>query len=145
MRLSMAVDMHEGKVLRALRALPRFEPAGEVTQEIRGIDFPAWRALFSSQLLWGHSTGYRLPSYLQFADYCRKAYTHAAHGGRFERWFEEANRSRLEQRLRFWYESGLAETYLYASLSTPSRMSCARASSFTTRAPTGSSSATSLC
>lgn len=112
----MSVDMHEYKVLLQLRELPPFTPARDVDRSVRQVDFPAWRALFTSSLLWGHSTGYRLPAYDDFARYCKNAYTHDVHGGRFDRWFAEHALPLTDQRLRFWYESGLAETYLYACL-----------------------------
>lgn len=112
----MPVDMHEFKFISELEKLDRFAPGGEIDAEVRRIDFPAWRAPFTSLVLWGHSTGYRLPSYAQFFDYCRKAYTHRRHKGKFDRWFEPPRASRVDKRVRFWYESGMSETHLYACL-----------------------------
>lgn len=114
--VSVSVDMHEWKFISELRRLPPFQPGGPIDRDVRKVDFPAWRAIFSSMTLWGHSTGYRLPSFEQFADYCEKAYTHPSHKGRFSRWFAGDGRDRARQRLAFWYESGVAETYLYVCL-----------------------------
>lgn len=112
----MTVDMHEFKFILELERLPRFEPGEQIDPDVRSIDFPAWRALFSSLVLWGHSTGYRLFSFDAFFRYCKNAYTHQRHGMRFARWFEAPDVERTKQRIKFWYESGMAETYLYACL-----------------------------
>lgn len=112
----MSADMHEYKLLLQLRALPAFTPAGAIDPTARKVPFSAWRAVFTSLVLWGHSTGYRLPSYDDFARRCKNAYTHEAHAHRFDDWFQGDASKLVEQRLRFWYESGIAETYLYACL-----------------------------
>lgn len=112
----MAVDMHEHKFILRLEELPRFEKGEEADKQVNDIDFPAWRALFTGLLLWGHSTGYRLPSYERFFDYCRKAYTLGEGAKRFGRWFEEPLIEKTERRVKAWYESGMAETYLYVCL-----------------------------
>ncbi len=113
----MAVDMHEHRFIEELEKLPRFYPLREgVDPTARAIDFPAWRALFTSLAEYGHSTGYRLPSFEEFFDYCRRAFTHVRHGGRFERHFAGSELPRTLDRIRFWYESGMAETYLYVCL-----------------------------
>ncbi|MDP9479665.1 MAG: hypothetical protein M3R38_29055, partial [Actinomycetota bacterium] len=112
----MLVDMHEFKFVSELEKLDRFAPGGDLDAEVRRVDFPAWRALFTSLVLWCHSTGYRLPSYDQFFAHCRKAYTHPRHKGRFDRWFEPPRESRTVNRVKLWYESGMAETHLYACL-----------------------------
>ena len=80
-------------------------------------DFPAWRALFTSLCLWGHSTGYRLPSFTQFADYVEKAYCRGhPQKERFLPFFEGDLKNGMTQRISAWYESGMAETYLYVCL-----------------------------
>jgi hypothetical protein len=112
----MAVDMHEYKFLLELERLPRFEPSAGVDSGVRAVDFPAWRALLSAALLYCHSTGYRLPSFEYFSLLARRAYTDPHHHGRFDEWFRSPKAARMEQRLRFWYESGLAEVYLYVCL-----------------------------
>ncbi len=112
----MPVDMHEHKFILELERLPPFQPGGAIDPDVRGVDFPAWRALFTSLLLWCHSTGYRLPSFDAFLDLCRKAYTHPRHRDRFARWFAAPDLPRTTERVKFWYESGLAETYLYVCL-----------------------------
>lgn len=112
----MPADMHEYKFVSELEKSQRCSPSGEMDAEVRKVGFPAWRALFTSLVLGGHSTGYRLPSYAQCFDYCRRSYTHPQHNGRFDRWFEPERKLRTEERVRFWYESGMSETYLYACL-----------------------------
>lgn len=108
--------MHEQRFISRLEGLPRFERGEEADRQVNDVDFPAWRALFTGLLLWGHSTGYRLPSYESFFDYCRRAYTLRDGAKRFGRWFEEPLVERTERRVRGWYESGMAETYLYVCL-----------------------------
>jgi hypothetical protein len=112
----MTVDLHEYKFISELERLPYFVSAREVDPEISAVPFPAWRAIFQCTLLWCHSTGYRLPPFSDFLADCERAFRHERHRGRFEKWFEPNNRERTEQRVRGWYESGMAETYLYACL-----------------------------
>lgn len=112
----MAVDMHEHRFIEELERLPRFDPPGHIDPATRAIDFPAWRAVFTSLLLLGHSTGYRLPSFEEFFDHCRRTFTHSRHGARYARWFTETEWIRTLERIKFWYESGMAETYLYVCL-----------------------------
>lgn len=112
----MSIDMHEYKFILELEKLPSFSPSDSIDPDIRRIDFPAWRAIFSSLALYGHSTGYRLFSFDAFFNACARGFKHPAHKGRFTRWFEPNDVERTKQRLKFWYESGLAETYLYACL-----------------------------
>src|SRR5690348_5817117 len=80
---SMTADMHEIKFVWTLEGLPPFQQSGPVDEDVRAIPFPAWRALFSSLILLGHSTGYRLPSFDAFFAYCEKAYTHSEQNRRF--------------------------------------------------------------
>lgn len=112
----MPVDMHEFKFVLRLEELPPFERGEPEDAEVAALGFPAWRALFTSLLLWGHSTGYRLPSYDRFLDYCRKAYSFGEGGRRFARWFEPPLVQRTDRRIRGFYESGMAEAHLYACL-----------------------------
>ena len=112
----MSVDMHEYKFIMQLERLPPFEPGGGIDRETREIDFPAWRAVFSSMILWGHSTGYRLLDFESFFVWCERTYLNSSHGSRFQRWFSPPYVERTKQRIKFWYESGMAETYLYACL-----------------------------
>ncbi len=112
----MAVDMHEYRFISRIRKLPPFEPGLQADAEVNSVDFPAWRALFTELLLWGHSTGYRLPTYEDFFDRCRKAFTYGRNARRFAKWFDEPRRSRTERRVKAWYESGMAETHLYTCL-----------------------------
>jgi hypothetical protein len=113
----MSVDMYERRFREELMKLEPFVPNDTRDQRVWNAEFPAWRALFTSLCLWGHSTGYRLPSFDQFADYCEKAYC-KAHPitTRFSRFFEGDLRSGMMQRIGAWYESGMAETYLYVCL-----------------------------
>ena len=124
----MTVDMHECKFIRRLKEPAiAFKPASAaISKEVWGIKFPAWRALFTSSLLYCHSTGYRLPTFDEFYQYCRRAYTKTAprsdtsHKKRVEdlrKWFDGGRyESQVEERLRVFYESGMSETYLYVCL-----------------------------
>jgi len=110
--------MFEWRFRQELEKLEKFVPAGVQNNAVWRADFPAWRALFSSLCLYGHSTGYRLPSFEDFYDYVRKAYT-VAHpeNARFKKYFEDVSLiPGTLQRLSVWYESGMAETHLYCSL-----------------------------
>ncbi len=77
----MSVDMHEWRFRQELGKLPPFipkdlrDPRVWPSKGSKKGEFPAWRALFSSQCLFSHSTGYRLFSYESFFEYCRRAYT----------------------------------------------------------------------
>lgn len=112
----MPVDMHEYKFILALEKTGPYESSAGFDRDVGMIDFPAWRALFTSALLWGHSTKYRLPTFGEFFNICKKAYKHERHGGRFDKWFEPENVGRTTGRIKFFYESGMAETYLYVCL-----------------------------
>jgi hypothetical protein len=112
----MPVDMHEFKFILSLEKTDRYEPSAGFDHEVGEIDFPAWRALFTSALLWGHSTKYRLPTFAEFFSICQKSYKHKRHEGRFDEWFEPKNVGRTTERIKFFYESGMAETYLYVCL-----------------------------
>lgn len=120
--------MHERKFIRRLKdpALA-FRPASAViSKEVWEIKFPAWRALFTGYLLYHHSTGYRLPTFDEFYQYCRRAYTRTAprsdtsHIRRVEdllKWFDGGKvESQVKERFRVFYESGMSETYLYVCL-----------------------------
>ncbi|MFE3820909.1 hypothetical protein [Nocardia tengchongensis] len=119
----VSVDMYESRFRTELMKVPAFEP-----NDVRDPDvwprpgssdgeFPAWRALFGSLCLWGHSTGYRLFSFDTFFSYCEKAYTERhPENERFRRYFQAPLRDGMRQRIGVWYESGMAETHLYACL-----------------------------
>lgn len=113
----MSVDMYERRFRLELEKLPHFEPNDKRDPRAWKADFPAWRALFSAMCLFGHSTGYRLPSFEDFFRYCEHAYTQRhPDGERFAPFFESDLRPGIAQRISTWYESGMAETYLYACL-----------------------------
>lgn len=113
----MSVDMFERRFRRELEKLPRFEPNDARDPRVWDVGFPAWHALFSAMCLFGHSTGYRLPSFDEFFHYCRHAYT-VKHPERskYAHYFEGDLLPGMLQRTSAWYESGMAETYLYACL-----------------------------
>lgn len=113
----MSVDMFEKRFRKELEKLPPFEPNDERTRQVWDAKFPAWHALFSSMCLFGHSTGYRLPSYEEFFRYCKLAYTdrHPERSS-YAPFFEGELLYGMRQRVSAWYESGMAETYLYACL-----------------------------
>lgn len=113
----MSVDLWESRFRTELRKVDRFEPQGAHDPRVWEADFPAWRALFSSLCLYGHSTGYRLFSYEDFWRYCHKAYAvQHPKKERFARFFEGELLPGMRQRVGTWYESGMAETYLYVCL-----------------------------
>lgn len=113
----MSVDMWESRFRTELRRVEMFQPDGRHDQRVWDADFPAWRALFSSLCLFGHSTGYRLFSFEVFWRCCVKAYAvRHPQKERFAPFFEGELRAGMRQRVATWYESGMAETYLYACL-----------------------------
>ena len=113
----MSVDMYERRFRQELERLPVFVPNNERDKRVWDMDFPAWRALFSSMCLFGHSTGYRLPSSDHFFNYCKHAYTNRhPDSARFTSFFEGALLSGMRQRVSVWYESGMLETYVYVCL-----------------------------
>lgn len=119
----MAVDMWESRFRQELWKVDRFAPDG--TRDLRvwpapdseeGV-FPAWRALFTSGLLQWHSAGYQLFSYEQFFNFVRHTLTrYHKEPERFARYFEDPLLSGMRHRVAVWYESGMAETYLYSCL-----------------------------
>lgn len=114
----MSVDMFERRFREELNKLPPLPIFSQRDPNVWREGFPAWRALFSSLCLWGHSTGYRLPSFDDFFQYCRKAYTHEQHPHRekYKPYFEGVLLPGMRQRVGVWYQSGMAETHLYACL-----------------------------
>ncbi len=112
----MPVDMFEWRFREELNKLPPFTPNDERDECVWRAEFPAWRALFSALCLWRHSTGYHLPSFDDFVSLCEKAYAEKHHGSRFARYFKGDLRDGMLQRISAWYESGMAETYLYVCL-----------------------------
>lgn len=119
----MSVDMFEYRFRKELLAVEKFQQNDTRDQRVwphRGShdgEFPAWRALFTALCLHRHSTGYRLPSYEEFFNFCKDAYTkHHPEKERFTRYFRGELLPGMRQRVGVWYESGIAETYLYACL-----------------------------
>lgn len=113
----MSVDMFERRFREELEKLPQFEPNDARDSRVWNVGFPAWHALFSAMCLFGHSTGYRLPPFERFFRYCERAYTES-HPDRvkYAPLFKGELRPGMLQRVSAWYESGMAETYLYACL-----------------------------
>jgi hypothetical protein len=119
----MSVDMYARRFLQELRKLPPFEPNERRDPRVwprpnaKEAGFAAWRALFSASILYGHSSGYRLPSFEQFFKYCERTFT-IKHPDREElrKYFEGDLAPGMRQRIGVWYESGMAETFLYACL-----------------------------
>lgn len=114
----VAVDMFERRFVSELNKLPRFAPGGKRDNRVWRVGFPAWHALWSSLCLYGHSTGYRLPSFENFYQYCKKAYTHGKYKqeGQFAKYFTGDFEAGMRQRVSVWYEAGMAEMYLYVCL-----------------------------
>jgi hypothetical protein len=103
--------MYEHRVRKELNKLPPFEHDNKRDPRVWKEGFPAWHALFSSLCLYGHSTGYRLPSFDNFFLYCKKAYTHTENPKKeqFKPYFEGELLPGMRQRVSVWYESGMAE------------------------------------
>jgi hypothetical protein len=119
----MSVDMFERRFRKELEKLPLFVQNDQRDFRVwpkigsKVAEFPAWHALFSSMCLFGHSTGYRLFSYEQFFRYCLHAYAERhPECERFTPYFEGDLLAGMRQRIGVWYESGMAEAYLYACL-----------------------------
>ncbi|MFF3566892.1 hypothetical protein ACFYXQ_03825 [Nocardia jiangxiensis] len=119
----MTVDMFEYRFREELNKLEQFHPNDTRDPRVwprRGShegEFSAWRALFSALCLHRHSTGYRLPSYEEFFNFCESAYTkYHPKASRFEPYFRGVLLPGMRQRVGVWYESGIAETYLYVCL-----------------------------
>lgn len=114
----MSVDMFERRFRQELERLPAFVPNDKRDERVWRVGFPAWHALFSSLTLYGHSTGYRLPSFENFYQYCKKAYAHPSykHSNKYKHFFEGDLEPGMRQRIAAWYESGMAELYLYVCL-----------------------------
>lgn len=115
----MSVDMFERRFRQELNKLPLFERPGTRNPHVEEQGFPAWRALFSSHLLHCHATGYRLPDFPNFYEYCRRAFSgqHQKNRERYERFFNDPSlMPGMMFRVANWYESGMAETHLYASI-----------------------------
>jgi hypothetical protein len=113
----MSVDMFERRFRRELEKLPVFAPNDDRDPRAWEAKFPAWHALFSSMCLFGHSTGYRLPSFEEFFRYCEHAYTKRHPDcADYVPLFKGERLRGMRQRVSAWYESGMAETYLYACL-----------------------------
>ena len=112
----MAVDLHEYKFILELERLARFDPADPDKAAVWTVNFPAWRAPFTAHLLRSHASHYRLPDFQSFAQTCKVTWTDERYQGKYDKWFSESLYDQTEQRLRFFYESGMAETYLYCCL-----------------------------
>lgn len=114
----MSIDMFERNFRRKLEKLAPFESNEVRDPRVWGEGFPAWRALFSSLCLYGHSSGYRIPAFDDFFRYCKKAYTNAHYSerSRYQKYFEGDLLPGMRQRVSVWYESGMAELHLYACL-----------------------------
>ncbi|MFB8277221.1 hypothetical protein [Nocardia colli] len=119
----MSVDMYEYRFRQELNKVARFQPNDTRDPRVwprpgsTEAEFPAWRALFTAMLLHRHSTGYRLFPYEEFYTFCKFAFTRQhPNPERFTRFFEGDLRIGMRQRVGAWYESGMAETYLYVCL-----------------------------
>lgn len=109
--------MHERRFRQELNKLPAFVPNDERNDRVWSAMFPAWRALFSAECLFGHSTGYRLPSFDHFFEYCKHAYTKKnPKSDEYAEFFKGDLLPGMRQRVSAWYESGMAETYVYVCL-----------------------------
>jgi hypothetical protein len=113
----MSVDMHVRRFIQELEKLPPFEIPDTRDQRVWNAKFPSWRAIFAAQCLFGHSSGYRLPSLESFYKGCEQAYRKEKRNtGKFGRYFSDEYLPGMQQRMAVWYESGMAETYLYVCL-----------------------------
>ncbi|BAW05078.1 hypothetical protein [Nocardia seriolae] len=119
----MSVDMFEYRFVQELRKLKEFRPNDvrdpRVWPSVGSDDgkLPAWRALFTAMCHYGHSTGYRLFELEDFYNYCRRAYSEKnPKRQKYKKYFSGELQSGMRQRVGVWYESGMAETYLYSCL-----------------------------
>lgn len=113
----MSVDMYERRFRQELAKLPPFKIEGKRSEEVWSYGFPAWRALFSSVCFWCHSTGYRLPTYRQFFELCRRAFTlYGPKQSEHLEFFQPPLLEGMRERVAIWYESGMSEAYLYSCL-----------------------------
>lgn len=113
----MTVDMHEWRFRQELARVEPFVDTGARDALVWKQGFPAWRAIFTEMLLWGHSTGYRLFSFEEFFRRCKVAYTEkGTRRDDFKPYFEPPLLDGTRHRFGVWYESGMAETHLYACL-----------------------------
>src|SRR5450759_4626593 len=104
----MSVDMFERRFREELKKLPRLELNDQRNQAVWSEGFPAWRALFTAACLWGHSTGYKLPSYESYFGLCKKAYKKK---DKYQKFFEPPLLEGMRERVGVWYEAGMSETY----------------------------------
>jgi hypothetical protein len=113
----MSVDMFERRFRQELNKVAAFQPIGQRNEQVWQQEFPAWRALFTSLCLYGHSTGYRLFSYEHFFSYCENAYCKQhPNAERFLPYFRGDLLQGMRERIGVWYESGMSEVYLYVCL-----------------------------
>ena len=113
----MAVDMYEHRFREEISRNPAFVMPAIRDPAVWQVGFPAWRALFSSQLYYGHSTGYRVPDFESFYHYVERAWTRKhPQRERFKPYFEGPLREAMRQRVAVWYSSGMAEHQVYLGL-----------------------------
>ncbi len=113
----MALDMYESRFREEICKNPRFEIPTANDDAVWRAGVPAWRALFTSILCYGHSTGYRVPDFESFYQYVEKAWT-VKHPKReeFRRYFVPPLREAMRRRIAIWYNAGLAEHHVYLAL-----------------------------
>lgn len=112
----MPVDMFESTFREELGRLT-LAPVEGRDERVWKMGFPAWRAIFTGLCLLKHSSGYQLPSFEFYFNTCRRTYTELhPEAERFRHYFEEPLLPGMRQRVWVWYESGMAETYLYVCL-----------------------------
>ena len=113
----MSVDMYQHRFFQELLKNKEFRIEGWRSEDVWRAKFPAWRAVFSAACLFGHGSGYKIPSYKEFFDYCRVAFTKRhPHKERYKKYFEGPLLEGMKERTSVWYESGIAETHLYVCL-----------------------------
>jgi hypothetical protein len=113
----MPVDMYERRFRQELEKLPPFSNPYPRDVRVWAQDFPAWRAIFTGICLYEHSCGYRLPSQQRYFEACRNAWCKQhPDAARFQPFFKGNLLPGMRQRVGVWYESGMAETHLYACL-----------------------------
>lgn len=102
-----------------LDQLPVYERGGQFDRRVEAANVPAWRAAFTAAVLLKHVAGYKLPRFKEF-EWCYVTFLrrHGSFDGKFAWLFDVEGQPTpgFRHRLGGWYESGMAELYLYAVL-----------------------------
>lgn len=114
----MSIDIYVNSLRSAISKAPKFEMVGTYDLSCMQTSFPSWRAVFSGLVQWGYVTGSQIPSVEMFISSYIKAIKKHPHFNKYwSKWFVNNEPSdAMKYRLYSWYETGIAELYLYAAL-----------------------------